>query len=431
MAVNNLPPLAAGETAGRMSSPPTASHAAIRGLLDAAGREYRDRAERSAVQATIGSAIAIILLLAAFGFFYVRAQKLARENDRLLAASRHEALTDGLTELRNRRALMNDLERELSAPEMRPLALGLYDLDGFKQYNDTFGHPAGDALLARLGEHLQAAVEGTGYAYRMGGDEFCVLVPMHARGGEALLRRAAEALSEAGEGFMIGCSYGAAYMPAEASSGEEALRLADQRLYEEKASRSTASRQTTDVLLTVLSERNPGLSPHLSNVAQLAELTARRLGLPDHEIKRVRLATELHDIGKTGIPEEILNKPGELDEQEWAFIRRHTLIGERIVRAAPSLAHTAQLVRSSHERYDGRGYPDALSADEITLEGGIVAVCDAFEAIISERPYRPPMSIDEALAELRRHAGTQFHPHVVEAFCATAQQSEIVATAAG
>jgi diguanylate cyclase (GGDEF)-like protein len=429
MAGNSPRPLAGDETAARMPSPPTASHVAIKRLLDAAGREYRHRAERSAAQATIGSAVAIALLLAAFAFFYRRAQKLARENDRLLATSRHEAITDGLTELRNRRALMNDLERELSSPETRPLALGLYDLDGFKQYNDTFGHPAGDALLARLGEHLKAAVQGTGYAYRMGGDEFCVLVPMHA-GGEPVLRRAAEALSETGEGFAIGCSYGAAYIPAEASSGEEALRLADQRLYQEKAGRSTASRQTTDVLLTLLGERHPGLSPHLSTVAQLAELTARRLGLPAHEVKRVRLATELHDIGKAGIPEEILNKPGELDEHEWAFVRRHTLIGERIVRAAPSLAHTAELVRSSHERYDGRGYPDALKADEITLEAGIVAVCDAFEAMISERPYRPTMNIDDALAELRRHAGTQFHPQVVEAFCA-AQQSEIVASAAG
>ena len=431
----DAPPLLAGpEASDRAPTAPTASHASIQPLLDAAGREYRERAERSAAQATIGSAVAIVLLLAAFGFFFVRAGRLARENDRLLAGSRHEALTDALTGLGNRRALLRELDRQLSSADSaeagRPLALGIYDLDGFKHYNDTFGHPAGDALLARLAEHLQAAVGGTGSAYRMGGDEFCVLAPMHAGGGETLLRLGADALSESGEGFMIGCSYGAAYVPAEASSGEEALRLADQRLYEEKASRSSASRQTTDALLTVLSERGLGLSAHLRTVVRLAELTAERLGLPDHEVKRVRLATELRDIGKTGIPEEILDKPGELDDHEWAFVRRHTLIGERIVRAAPSLAHTAQLVRSSHERYDGSGYPDALSGDDLSVGVGIVAVCDAFDAMISERPYRPPMSTDDALAELRSCAGTQFHPDVVEAFCAAAQQPEIVAPGA-
>ena len=161
---------------------------------------------------------------------------------------------------------------------------------------------------------------------------------------------AAAGLTAVGDAFEIGCSYGVALLPAEADSASEALRLADQRMYEHKAGRSSASRQSTDVLLQVLSERRIGLPEHLSDVARLARETAQAFKLPEHEVKRIALAAELHDVGKTAIPDTILNKPAKLDDEEWEFIRRHTLVGERIVRAAPSLAHTADLVRSCHER---------------------------------------------------------------------------------
>jgi two-component system, cell cycle response regulator len=363
-----------------------------------------------------------LALLGAFAVFYRRAvrarataERLSAENERLLQSSREEATTDALTGLRNRRALMSDLDEQLSGDPR--LILALYDLDGFKQYNDSFGHPAGDALLARLGESLAATVKGLGTAYRMGGDEFCVLVPAGPEAGERIVRHAADALTEEGEGFAIGCSYGAAYIPAETDYGPEALRLADQRMYQNKAGRSPASRESTDVLLQVLSERIPELSDHLSGVSRLAGLTARELGLSEHEVKRVALAGELHDVGKTAIPVAVLNKPSKLSEDEWDFVRRHTLIGERIVRTAPSLAHTAKLIRSSHERYDGAGYPDGLSGDAIPLGASIVAVCDAYDAITSDRPYRAARSREEAIAELRRCSGTQFNPDVVEAFC--------------
>jgi two-component system cell cycle response regulator len=306
------------------------------------------------------------------------------------------------------------------------LILALYDLDGFKLYNDTFGHPAGDALLARLGEALQATVRNFGTAYRMGGDEFCVLVPAGAEAGERVVRHAADALSEEGEGFSIHCSYGAAYIPAETSNGAEALRLADQRMYEDKAGGSSAGRQSTDVLLKVLSERLPGLSEHLESVSRLAGLTAEVLGLPEHEVKRVTLAGELHDVGKMAIPDAVLNKPTSLDEHEWQFVRSHSVIGERIVRSAPSLAHTAKLIRSTHERVDGAGYPDGLSGDEIPLGASIIAVCDAFDAMRTERPYRVAVSDAEALAELRRCSGTQFDPDVVDAFCAVIEAERMV-----
>jgi HD-GYP domain-containing protein (c-di-GMP phosphodiesterase class II) len=150
----------------------------------------------------------------------------------------------------------------------------------------------------------------------------------------------------------------------------------------------------------------------------MAELTARRMGLSNREVRHTRLAAELHDVGKAAIPDAILDKPGTLDVKEWEFIRRHTQIGERIVRAAPALAHVAELVRSCHERFDGGGYPDALGGEQIPLGARVIAVCDAYDAMVSERVYRRPVTAAEAVDEVRRCAGTQFDPAVVEAFCA-------------
>jgi diguanylate cyclase (GGDEF)-like protein len=345
-------------------------------------------------------------------------RRLAGENERLLEASRKEANTDSLTSLPNRRALMRDLEAQLAdAAEDRPLILALFDLNGFKQYNDTFGHLAGDALLVRVGERLRRGLEGSAVAYRMGGDEFCVLAATDAAGGAAIARRAAIALSEKGEAFAIDCAYGVANLPREASSASDALRLSDQRMYERKAGRISAGRQSPDVLLKVLSERTPGLQEHLGEVAQLATMVSRRLGLGESEVMRIELAAELHDVGKVAIPETILSKPGPLDDEEWEFVRRHTEIGERIVGAAPSLAHAAELVRSHHEHYDGSGYPDRLAGEDIPFGACVIGVCDAFGAMTKDRPYSDAITVADALAELRRCSGTQFHPRAVNAFC--------------
>jgi diguanylate cyclase (GGDEF)-like protein len=392
-------------------------------LLAEATRDYADRAARARTRATAGSAVSILILLCAFGFFYHRSvgaratsDEFARENERLLAVSRKEALTDALTGLRNRRALLADLTALLAAEPPAAIALALFDLDGFKPYNDTFGHPAGDALLERLGERLGAVVRGRGTAYRMGGDEFCVVCP--ADGHEEVVQAAAAALSERRDTFDVGCSHGAAQLPFEATTVAAALHLADLRLYEHKATgRPSAGRQSTDVLLQLLRERRTDLHKHVDGVARMAELTARRIGLCDRDVRHTRLAAELHDVGKAAIPDAILDKPGQLDIKEWDFVRRHTLIGERIVRAAPALAHVAELVRSSHERFDGTGYPDALNGEQIPLGARVIAVCDAYDAMVSERAYQRPVSATEAVEELRRCAGTQFDPRVVDAFC--------------
>jgi two-component system cell cycle response regulator len=340
------------------------------------------------------------------------------ENVAMLRTSRDEALTDALTGLGNRRALARTLDELLpeASPE-RPVVLALFDLDGFKQYNDTFGHPAGDTLLVRLGANLAAFLHGRGRAFRMGGDEFCVLFPSSGESSDPMVLGAVAALSEQGDGFTITCSHGAITLPVEASEPVEALRIADQRMYANKhARRTSAGRQSKDVLLRALAERDPALGTHAGTVL-VAAATAEALGLAPDEVERVRHASELHDVGKVAIPDAILGKPGPLTDEEWAFVRRHPVIGERIILAAPALAPVASLVRSSHERWDGAGYPDGLQGDAIPVGARIVAVADAFAAMTAGRPYRPARTVDEALEELRREAGAQFDPAVVEAWC--------------
>ena len=293
----------------------------------------------------------------------------------------------------------------------------MFDLDGFKAYNDTFGHLAGDALLTRLGRRLREAVAHTGVAYRLGGDEFCVL----ASGAASLptIEAAVEALAERGGAFAIGNSHGTVTLGDEVRKPEDALRIADQRMYERKnRGGRSAGDQSKAVLVRALSESRPELASHGIDVSRMAELVARQLEVAEDELDPIRYAAELHDIGKVGIPEAILAKPGELDPEEWAFMRQHTIIGERIVAGAPALAQVGRLVRSSHERWDGAGYPDELGGEEIPIGSRIIAVCDAFDAMLSDRPYQSGRSANAALAELRRCTGTQFDPAVVEAFCA-------------
>jgi diguanylate cyclase (GGDEF)-like protein len=318
---------------------------------------------------SVGSAPIVLLiagaLLLVFGVVSLRASPRTLER---------AADTDALTGLPNRRRLMADLAARVTAAQREPTIVALFDLNGFKHYNDTFGHQAGDALLTRLGHALARDVAPHGQAYRLGGDEFCVVAA--AAAGERVEAAARAALSERGEDFEITASSGAAVVPDEAGSAGDALRLADQRMYARKSSgRWTARRQSADVLLCALSERHPDLERHGADVAELATAVGRGLGLDGEALDHVRHAAELHDVGKVAIPEAIPLKPGPLDDDEWAFMRRHTVIGERII-----------------------------------------AVCDAFDAMVTDRPYCRAASRAAALDELRRCAGTQFDPAVVAEF---------------
>ncbi len=330
---------------------------------------------------------------------------------------RTQATTDALTGLGNRRALFADLRRRVDpANGEQPALLTLFDLNGFKNYNDTFGHPAGDALLMRLGSALADAVAPFGgRAYRPGGDEFCVIAGSGQQ--DALEQVASRALSESGEGFAISTAFGTVAIPGSTGDAAEAMRQADNAMYAQKQSgRATAGRQSTDVLMRALAERHPDLGDHLSGVVELVADVGKRLGIAGDDLTQLRQAATLHDVGKVAIPGHIIDKPGGLDDDEWAFMRNHTLIGERIIAAAPSLGRVARFVRSSHEAFDGSGYPDGLIGAEIPLGARIIAICDAFDAMISQRPNSPAKTTPEALAELHRCAGTQFDPAVVKTF---------------
>lgn len=327
------------------------------------------------------------------------------------------ANTDALTGLANRRRLVADLDTELArATDADPVLLMLCDLNGFKAYNDTFGHPAGDALLARLGAALAREIGGKGRAYRIGGDEFCVLARPGPDGPDTIIELATRALSEQGEGFSVTTSYGAILVPTEASSATEAMIAVDLRMYENKnSSRIPADMQTVNALLRAIHERDPGWAERLVSTADLAGAVCRQLGVSAAETSRIRQAAQLHDVGKVGIPEEILRKAGPLTAQEWAFIRQAPAIGERITLSAPALAPVAPLVRAARERHDGTGYPDGLAGDDIPLGARIVAACAAMAAMTSDRPYAGRLDRAAALEELDRMAGTQFDPRVVAA----------------
>jgi diguanylate cyclase (GGDEF)-like protein len=341
------------------------------------------------------------------------------ENLTLVARSRAEALTDALTGLGNRRSLLLDVDdaARMAGPHQRYAVL-LFDLNGFKGYNDTYGHPAGDALLARLSDRLVAAIGDSGRAYRLGGDEFCVLARIDDGQPDQLAATAIDALCEYGEGFSVTTACGIAILPDEAQDTGGALALADQRLYENKSGRRATGEpdSTREVLLQVLREREPDLHEHLHGVASLAREVARAFDLSAEELDTIVRAAELHDVGKVAVPDAILHKPARLDPAERQIIQRHSEVGERILAVAPALRPVARLVRASHERWDGTGYPDGLAGEEIPLGARVVAVCDAFDAMTTDRPYQAGTDADSALEELVRNAGTQFDPAVVAVF---------------
>ena len=338
------------------------------------------------------------------------------ENVRILRRNAMEALTDPLSGLGNRRRLMGELERCFEQSGQSTLLF--FDLNGFKRYNDSFGHAAGDALLARIGGALRAAIGDHGRAYRLGGDEFCALIDGRVERHDRIVASAAGALVEHGSAFTVSSSMGLAVIPDDAPTPSAALQLADERMYTDKAGHKAGGRaQARDVLMQLLTERTPSLHDHVAGVGTLATEIATQFELGAEQLDELQRAAELHDIGKLAIPDEIINKPGPLTDSEWRFMRQHPVIGERILSAAPALRPVARLVRASHERWDGQGYPDGLAGTRIPLGARIIAVCDAYDAMTTDRCYRHGRTPAEAIAELRRCAGTQFDPDVVAAVC--------------
>jgi two-component system, cell cycle response regulator len=400
---------APGRVAGRVAAP----HTIVLTLLAAGG------ALALLVVAAFRPVTPLAIALAAGALLLatVRATLTYLENVGMLRRNVHEAVTDALSGLGNRRRLMEDLQDAVDdAAHGRPSTLVFFDLNGFKRYNDSFGHAAGDALLGRVGAALSTAIGSSGRAYRLGGDEFCALLQGRFARHDRRVASATSALTEQGSAFTVSASFGLAVIPNDAASASTALQLADERMYADKAQSNRSSRaETRAVLLALLNERTPGLHEHVNEVGHLATDLGRRFSLDSDLLDELQRAAELHDIGKLAIPDKILYKPGPLTDAETRFMRQHTIIGERILNAAPALQPVARLVRASHERWDGTGYPDGLAGSAIPLGARIIAACDAYHAMTSRRSYQTARSTPEAIAELERNAGSQFDPEVIQA----------------
>jgi two-component system, cell cycle response regulator len=363
--------------------------------------------------------------------------------ERLVTQLAAAARTDALTQLANRRELEERFAAELerSTRTARPLSILVLDLDWFKEYNDRFGHNAGDRVLVMLAQALKRATRTSDVVARLGGEEFGVLAPETDETEAYLLseRLRAEVRSAfARETDKMTISCGVASFPIHGITSGELLHAADRALYEAKESgrdRSVVFRQagvegverekvamerTSPRLASLVSlaeavDRRKGSPANSRRVARYAQALARKLRLPDEEIERVRIAALLRDVGEVGVAESILNKDGPLDPRERQEVERHPEIGARIVGAA-QLGRVGEWILTHHERPDGQGYPRGLREHQIPLEGRIVAVADAYAAMTADRPYRRPFSGHRARAELQARAGTQFDHDVVEAF---------------
>jgi len=336
----------------------------------------------------------------------------------LLAASRsarrelQDARVDPVTGLASSHQLSLDLAASLQDGSRSRAVLSLYLLDGLKRYNDAYGGACGDALLAWLASELRDAVGDRGTAYRMRGGEFAVLAQGDARTTAAVRDAAADALTETGEGFVITSSLGEVILTEEAQSVSEALKLADHRAHAHRQATQgeVASRAPKDALDAA---RAP--VPDF-DIAELAVAVGQQLDVPAALLDDLAAAANLRDVGNMAVPSSALGRPGGLGAEELQFTRLHTLVGERLLATNFGMEEVARLVRSSHERWDGEGYPDALAREAIPLGSRIVSVCSAFEDMTCPGSGRDALESAAALEVLQRAAGSQFDPEVVQAF---------------
>jgi two-component system cell cycle response regulator len=343
-----------------------------------------------------------------------------RRQSRSLAAEHRRALRDAVTGLPNRATLLADLGDAIATPQRRRM-LVVFELEGLQASYDALGNAAGDGLVSQIARRLSDLVTPLdGAAYRIDPIRFAVLVPADGRtSGEILLAASSPPQDEEGSDHLIGRSHGEVTIPDDARDPELALQIAGQRVAANKQRQQrSARRQAHAVLMAVLDARRPELRAHLRTVAYRSISLSRRLGLDLDVIDDIFLAAELQDVGLLAVPESILEKETPLSADEADQIRKHPEAGERIIASAPGLASVATLVRATSERYDGRGYPDGLIGEEIPLGARIIAVCVAFAAMTSHRPYQPARTEAEVVAELGQCAGTQFDPAVVEALIA-------------
>jgi diguanylate cyclase (GGDEF)-like protein/putative nucleotidyltransferase with HDIG domain len=383
------------------------------------------------------------LLVAAIVIMTMRARV-----ELLIARLYDAARTDPLTGLSNRRGFREllDLELERSRRGSSEMTVLVGDLDHFKEVNDRSGHHVGDAALRRVARVLNEHKRQIDFAARIGGEEFALILPNTTQDDAFVLaERLRCALREelAGESVPITISFGVASYPRHSETAASLLRAADEALYAAKESgrnrtvlhspllreqdgepRDIEAERFIAVMLDLAEAvdlRFSGSARHSETVGRYAEMMARELGFSEQRISRVRLAGMLHDIGKVGVPDGILRKPAKLTAREFATIKRHPELGAQILEH-PSFADVRAWVGAHHERPDGRGYPLGLSGEKIPLEARILAVADAYEAMTSDRAYRPSIGQAAACAELKRCTESQFDPLVVKAFLTRLQR---------
>lgn len=348
--------------------------------------------------------------------------------------------TDALTGLLNHRMINDRLAQELARAQRYGSRFGLIviDLDNFKLLNDTYGHPVGDEALRGFGKLLVQEMREADSIGRHGGDEFMIVLPECgppelAGAAEKLRSMLAESPLKTPDGSVIPLqmSLGVACYPEDGQDVNTLITLADANLYLSKSRGGNTITGTQlnnlspeDVtvygmlgsLVTIVDNKDRYTRHHSEEVTEMALALGKVLGLSDESQKVLRVAGLLHDIGKIGVPDRILRKPGRLTEDEYETIKQHTVLGDAIVAAIPDLTEVRAAVIAHHERYDGKGYPRQLSGEDIPLLGRILAVADAYSAMITDRPYRKALTVEEAVAELQAGKGGQFDPRCVDAF---------------
>ena len=411
-------------------------------LLDETGAWPSDPRELALTAAILLVLVAGIGSLLRTGFSGLRTAARPpseQELSRLMA----EARTDSLTELANRRAFNDDIATEIARRNRSGAAFSLMavDLDGLKEINDTYGHPAGDAHLRSIGSRLAAEVGTRGKVYRTGGDEFMVLLP-GSRNWDAieLAHRIQGATTPPGGSRVL--SIGVTETTG-LEHRQELVRQADFALYEAKrgnlpvvpyrpglessaadAADSPSPRRKALVaaLAHAVSVRDNATGEHSEVVSELAVAVARHAGMSGRRLERLRTAALLHDVGKIAIADAILHKRARLTNEERRALREHVIVGRDLLETA-GFQQEAHWVLHHHERFDGAGYPDGLRGREIPLESRIIAVADAFEAMTARRPYRESLTAEEALAELSERAEAQFDTACVKALAAIVRGS--------
>ncbi len=417
-----------------------ASSSELRASIEPDGKGVAGMLLVSGVSESVGSAdrdvLAILTTQAAI------ALQNAYLHERALALAAHDSLTD----LLNRRAVQSRLEEEVARANRggRPTSLLMVDLDDFSAINDTYGHVSGDTVLRSVARALTESVRAMDVVGRYGGDEFLALLPeTNLEQGFEIAQRVLEAIAalhvvEGPVTVRLTASIGVAALPEHGKAAEELLRAADQAAYAAKHAGKGRVARPEDVVLgldrdpAVLAEqlahanmatvaalaaavdaKDPYTQGHSQRVGLYAAALAHALHLGGTEIARIQLAGQLHDVGKIGVADVLLTKPGTLTPVEYAAIQQHPVIGERMLSAVPFLKEILPSVRHHHEHWDGRGYPDGLQAHQIPSDAAILAVADAFDAMTSDRPYRSALSMAEARRRILECSGTQFDPRVV------------------